>query len=660
MSQFTVYKMKPERLRDQNKLILNAAREGICILDLEGNATLVNLAAAEMIGWNSEELIGKYIHEILHPRQPDGSCPGNGCKIYATLKDGEIHRVDEGVFWKKDGTNFPVEYTSIPIREDDKLIGGAVVFTDITERKRAKKTEEALRESLDQLSKKSSYETIISSVTRCIHQSINLQDVLDNAVDAMSNHIEQVNHVGFYLVEGQEVAIKAYTGFPDWFIEQVGRIPYPKGFTWKTIIDEKPRYVADVDQDTAIGPAGRELGTKSYLSMPVRNEDRVIGALFISSYRKNAFDEEELKLLKIVAQQIEIAINNAQQAEALHKALQKVELMKNRLQAENIYLQEEIKTNYNFEEIIGQSPAIQSVLHKVEQIAPTDITVLIQGETGTGKELVARAIHSLSQRRDRTLVKVNCGAISAGLVESELFGHEKGAFTGAVGQRIGRFELADGGTIFLDEVSELPLDTQVKLLQVLQEGEFERVGSSKPISVDVRIIAATNRNLAEAVKSGSFRLDLFYRLNVFPLEMPPLRKRKSDIPLLVNSFLSKIAKKLGKQIHGVSKETMDSLMQYDWRGNIRELQNVLERAAVLEQTSIIQIDDHMLQPNVHPHYSGSDRLEDMERSHILRVLGEADWVIEGKHGAALILGLTPSTLRYRMNKLRIKKPQSIT
>jgi formate hydrogenlyase transcriptional activator len=399
------------------------------------------------------------------------------------------------------------------------------------------------------------------------------------------------------------------------------------------------------------------MGTKSYLSTPIRFEERVIGALFIISYRKNAFDEDELKLLKVVAQQIEIAINNAQQAEALHKALREVELLKNRLQAENIYLQEEIKTEYNFEEIIGQSAAIQTVLHKIEQIAPTDITVLIQGETGTGKELIARTIHNLSRRKERPLVKVNCGAISAGLVESELFGHQKGAFTGAIEQRIGRFELADGGTIFLDEVSELPQDTQVKLLRVLQEGEFERVGSSKPIRVNVRIIAATNRNLAEAVKAGLFRPDLFYRLNVFPLEIPPLRERKSDIPLLINVFLSKLAKKLGKHIHGLSRETMDRLMRYEWPGNIRELQNVIERAVVVAHTPIIHIDDYMLQLNTNSHYSSSDRLEDMERSHILRVLEETRWVIEGKRGAASILGLTPSTLRYRMKRLKIKKPQ---
>jgi len=659
MYQFNHHKMKPEELRDYDKLILNAVREGVFILDLEGKVVFVNLAAAEMIGWNPEELVNRHIHDILHPSQADGPCFRSDCKVYATLKDGEIHHVDEEVFWSRDGTNFPAEYTSTPILEDENLTGAVLIFTNITERKQAKKTEEALRKNLDQLSKKSRYETIVSSVTRIVHQSINLEEVLENAIEAMSKNIDLVDNVVIYLIEGKEAVIRAHGGFPNWYIERAGRIAYPKGATWKTIIEGKPLYCADVDQDTVIGPAGREMGTKSYLSMPIRFEGRVIGVLFILSYRKNAFDQDELKLLKVVAQQIEIAINNAHQAEALQKALREVELLKNRLQAENIYLQEEIKTEHNFEEIIGQSPAIQRALHKIEQIAPTDITVLIQGETGTGKELVARAIHNLSPRKHRTLVKVNCGAISAGLVESELFGHQKGAFTGAIEQRIGRFELADGGTIFLDEVSELPPETQVKLLRVLQEGEFERVGSSKPIRVNVRIIAATNRDLADAVKAGSFRPDLFYRLNVFPLEIPPLRERKSDIPLLVNVFLSRLAKKLGKHIHGLSKETMDLLMNYDWPGNIRELQNVMDRAVVLAHTPIIHIDDYMLQLNANSH-SGSNKLEDMERSHILRVLEETNWVIEGKRGAASILGLTPSTLRYRMKKLGIRKPQKIS
>lgn len=342
--------------------------------------------------------------------------------------------------------------------------------------------------------------------------------------------------------------------------------------------------------------------------------------------------------------------------EALKKALTEVESLKNRLQAENVYLREEIKTEYNFDEIIGEHKSIINVLHNIEKVAPTDTTVLIKGETGTGKELIARAVHNLSLRKDRPLVKVNCAAISAGLVESELFGHEKGAFTGAVQQRIGRFELANGGTIFLDEVGDLPLDTQVKLLRVLQEGELERVGSSKSIRVDVRVITATNRNLVDAVGEGLFRSDLFYRLNVFPLEVPPLRERPTDIPLLVHFFISKYSKRLGKHIEGVSKKTMDLLIDYAWPGNVRELQNIIERAIVISDRPIIHVDESMLEQKINVDRYKFDKLEDIERSHITSVLDQTNWAIEGNKGAAKILGIHPSTLRFRMRKLGIHKP----
>jgi len=278
-------------------------------------------------------------------------------------------------------------------------------------------------------------------------------------------------------------------------------------------------------------------------------------------------------------------------------------------------------------------------------VAPTDATVLIHGETGTGKELLARAVQDCSRRKDRPLVKVNCGSIPSGLVESELFGHERGAFTGATQQRIGRFELANGGTIFLDEVTELPLDTQVKLLRVLQEGEFERVGSSRTMKVDVRVIAATNRNVQEVVRSGVFRSDLFYRLNVFPLEVPALRERREDIPLLVNFFLSRFGKNLGKEVRGVSQKSMESLSNYAWPGNIRELQNVIERAVVLAKGPIVQIDDSMLRADETVEDSSFiDNLENVERQHIVRALTETRWVIHGKKGAAEILGIKKSQI----------------
>ena len=389
-------------------------------------------------------------------------------------------------------------------------------------------------------------------------------------------------------------------------------------------------------------------GFRSVTALPLMVRGKGIGAITLGSRQRFEYAETDADFLMEVAKQVAIAIDNM-------TAHEETAALKARFQAENVYLQEEIKTEHNFEEIIGQSAPVRQLLRQVEQVAPTEASVLILGETGTGKELLARAVHDRSQRKDRPLVKVNCGSIPAGLVESELFGHEKGAFTGATQRRIGRFELADGGTIFLDEISELALDTQVKLLRVLQEGEFERVGSSHTIKVDVRVIAATNRDLQQAVRKGDFRLDLYYRLNVFPLRCPPLRERTEDIPLLVHFFLGRFGKKLGKEVRGVSPTAMENLTNYKWPGNVRELQNVVERAVVLAKGSVVPIDDSILRSEEAPAQLSIDTLENVERNHIIRALNETRWVIHGKKGAAEILGINPSTLRSRMDKLGVKK-----
>jgi formate hydrogenlyase transcriptional activator len=387
-----------------------------------------------------------------------------------------------------------------------------------------------------------------------------------------------------------------------------------------------------------------------------------IGTFGVVSREKDPYSEEDAQFLQEVAIQVALAIENM-------KAYEEIAKLKARLEKENIYLREEIRTEHNFEEIVGHSPALLAVLRAVEQIAPTDSTVLIYGETGTGKELIARALHNRSARKDRALVSVNCSAISAGLVESELFGHLKGAFTGAIERRIGRFELANGGTIFLDEIGELPLETQVKLLRVLQEQEFEPVGSSRTQRVDVRVIAATNRNLKEMVDSGRFRSDLFYRLNVFPLPQPPLRERQSDIPGLVALFLSRFAKRFGKKVEGVSPETMARLMNYPWPGNIRELQNIMERAVVLSAGPTLRLDKDLvpvvasaegLEPAEIPAQegqpaSGLRTLQEVERSHIQAALHQTAGVVDGPRGAARILKLHPNTLRHRMSKLGIDR-----
>jgi formate hydrogenlyase transcriptional activator len=330
-----------------------------------------------------------------------------------------------------------------------------------------------------------------------------------------------------------------------------------------------------------------------------------------------------------------------------------------RLKAQNVYLQEEIKSVHNFEEIVGRSPSLLSVLHKVEKVASTDATVLITGETGTGKELIARAIHSTSRRFDRPLIKLNCAALPTGLVESELFGHEKGAFSGALQRRVGRFELAHGGTIFLDEIGEMPLEVQVKLLRVLQEKEFERVGGRETIRADVRVLAATNRDLRKAVAQDQFREDLFYRLNVFPVELPPLRDRAGDIPLLVSFFVGKYGVLVDRHVDSVHAETMKRLMEYRWPGNIRELQNLLERALILSTTNELHIEPEIFASAGPPSPSGTagaaKDLETLQRERILEALHDAGWVIEGDRGAAKQLGLHPNTLRSRIKKLGLNR-----
>jgi PAS domain S-box-containing protein len=336
-------------------------------------------------------------------------------------------------------------------------------------------------------------------------------------------------------------------------------------------------------------------------------------------------------------------------------AYHEIKKLKDLLELERAYLQEEIKLEYNYENIIGQSDEINYVLYKVEQIAASGTTVLVLGETGTGKEVVARAIHSLSLRNDRALVKMNCAALPSNLIESELFGHEKGAFTGAHTRRIGRFEIANGATLFLDEIGELPLELQPKLLQVIQNGEFERLGSSRTIKVDARIIAATNRDLEEQVRQGLFREDLWYRLNIFPITVPPLRNRPDDIPLLVEYYVGKISKRLGKFIEMIPVSIMDLLQKYHWPGNIRELQNVLERGVINSSGPKLRLVDDLKSPDNYL-AKANQSLQDVEREYIVRVLKQTDWKVSGKNSASEILGLKRSTLRARMQKLGIRKP----
>jgi formate hydrogenlyase transcriptional activator len=396
----------------------------------------------------------------------------------------------------------------------------------------------------------------------------------------------------------------------------------------------------------------RRKGIRSYCSVPLATVHGVLGTLNIAAFEPNAFSADQLPLLQQVASQIAIAVSNA-------ISYKRIEELNAQLAQEKIYLEDEIRSEQLFEEIVGRSAALRRVLKELETVGPTDSTVLISGETGSGKELVARAIHQLSKRREHAFVKLNCAAIPTGLVESELFGHEKGAFTGAINQRIGRFELAHRGSVFLDEIGEVPLELQPKLLRVLQEREFERLGSARTLRTDARLIAATNRDLAALVEQHQFREDLFYRLNVFPIVVPPLRERREDIPTLVRHFAQQFARRMSKTIETIPAETMNTLTLYDWPGNIRELQNLIERAVILSPGPTLEVPVVTLSArrNGSPATHGGDTLEQAERRHITTTLIDCNWVIAGPRGAAARLGMKRSTLQFRMRKLGIARPQ---
>ncbi len=408
----------------------------------------------------------------------------------------------------------------------------------------------------------------------------------------------------------------------------------------------------------------RAEGMQTILCIPLSNRGRTFGSLNLASRRPDAFVDGDIEVVQQVAAQVAIAVENA-------VAFKEIDALKEKLSEEKLYLEEEIRNAFNFEEIVGESAAIRRVLAQVELVAPAGTTVLLQGETGTGKEVIARAVHNLSPRRERTFVKINCAAIPSGLLEAELFGHERGAFTGALNQKIGRFELADRGTLFLDEIGDIPLELQPKLLRVLQEQEFERLGSNRTQRVDVRVVAATNRDLPKLVAERAFRSDLYYRLNVFPIHIPALRERKEDVPLLVRYFVQKFSRALNKTVEYVPADVMEALTNYAWPGNIRELENLIERAVLLSpgkelRVPLAELKSTSAVPDPATPFSAFSistvssapvsTLEEAERQHILRALRQTEWRIAGPKGAANILGMKRTTLQARMRKLGIRRP----
>ena len=645
------------------RLILDSASEAICGCDSEGTCLFSNPSAARLLGYdNPAELLGKNMHALEHHTRKDGTpYPIEECPIYIGFqKNQNVHRDDE-VYWRKDGTSFPVEFWSHIIIREGKTLGAVITFIDITERKQA---EEALRKSEEKnrsllqinnaIITNLTQQALLHSISEALHPLISFDRC------AITLYLPERDSFRFLAVEGEVLSDYFHAGLELGRNETCG--------SW--VFDhQQPLVRRDLEKEQQYANERRLAaeGIHSLCVVPLALQGRCIGLLSLVSRQRDRYSDEDAVFLQEVANQVALAIQNMQ-------SYQEIASLKARLEKENVYLREELRAEHNFEEIVGSSPALLKALHAVEQVAPTDSTVLIYGETGTGKELVARAIHSRSSRNGRALVSVNCSAISAGLVESELFGHMKGAFTGAIERRIGRFELANGGTIFLDEIGELCLETQVKLLRVLQEHQFEPVGSSHPLRVDVRVITATNRNLHEAVQAGRFRSDLFYRLNVFPIELPPLRERRSDIPQLVAFCLSQFSKRLGKKIDGVSGESMENLVNYPWPGNIRELQNVIERAIIVSAGPTLRLDRDLMPvaaaakgmeaPETDAQEDRQADLEsprplltldEVERNHILAALQHTSGVVDGPKGAAKILNLHPNTLRHRMDRLDIKR-----
>ena len=623
--------------------------EAIAMVDGDGNVMRINGEFSQIFGYSTAEALGRSLHELIVPEDLRGESVEFANRV---TERREILNT-ETIRQRKDGSRVPVSIVGVPASLREGKIYGWVIYRDITRRKRL---EDELKDERDRL-------RLLLEITNRMVSKLDLRGLVDE-LSANLLRIMHCDHCALVFPDsdgGQLRATMLYNSQPRGITQEGMIVPMMgsiSGHVFRTGKSLRIDNIETVRNDPEIfgTPEGQAFyesvkaeGLISGCYLPLSSRGRVLAILNVCKRAINGFTENDMVFLEQVALQIAIAVENALD---YGKATED----RDRESEQKLYLQEEIRTEQNFDEIIGASSGLKNVLEQAAVVAPTDSSVLILGETGTGKELIARAIHDLSTRRDRTLVKLNCAAIPLGLLESELFGHEKGAFTGAIAQKMGRFELANKGSLFLDEVGDIPLELQAKLLRVLQEQEFERLGSNRTHKVDVRIIAATHRDLAQMVKQQAFREDLYYRLKVFPISVPPLRHRVQDIPQLVRHFVSRYARKMNKRIETIPEEIMNALVRYGWPGNVRELQNFVERAVILSRTPILRAPVGELeasQPNLQTRAETGSA--ESERHRIIQALEASNWVVGGPNGAAARLGLARTSLVYKMQKFGIRR-----